>query len=70
MPIGGPSQCRSKLTGSNKVFPEKKPRLKRSLLALNLAILKRETGNEAAIMERAGVLADLAVEVWRAPASP
>lgn len=54
-------------TASNKAFHEKKVWLKESLLALNLAVLERETWDEAAIAQRGSALADLAVEVWPAP---
>ena len=57
-------------TASNKAFSDKRPWLKQSLLALNLAILERESWDEAAIADRAGVLADLAVKVWPEPVSP
>ena len=52
---------------SNSAFHEKKAWLKQSLLALNLAVLERSTWDEAAIKDRAEVLADLAVKVWPAP---
>ena len=52
-------------TASNKAFPDKKPWLKESLLALNLAIIERETWDESTIALRAEALADLATLVWR-----
>ncbi|GAA0567935.1 DUF262 domain-containing protein [Craurococcus roseus] len=56
-------------TASNRAFPDKKPWLRESLLALNLAILERDTWDETAIAERASTLADLATAVWPAPSS-
>ena len=53
-------------SASNKAFPDKKPWLKQSLLALNLAILEHETWDEGTITARAAALADLAVKVWPA----
>lgn len=55
---------------SNKAFPAKRTWLQESLLALNVPLLQRATWDEAAITDRAGVLADLAVKVWPAPVSP
>ena len=56
-------------TASNQAFCKKKPWLKQSLLALNLAILERDTWDEAAIADRSISLADLAVEIWPGPTS-
>lgn len=52
---------------SNKAFSDKKPWLRESLLALNLAIFERETWDEVVIAERSDALADLAIVVWPAP---
>ena len=55
---------------SNKAFPDKKPWLKESLLAMNLAIMECPTWDEVAIAHRAEVLGDLAVVTWRGLAAP
>jgi hypothetical protein len=54
-------------SASNKAFPEKKAWLKQSLLALNLAILERDTWNEGTIASRGEELANLAILVWPSP---
>ena len=57
-------------TASNSAFEQKKPWLKQSLLALNLAILEEDKWDEATIRVRGEALANLAVTVWPAPPAP
>ena len=52
-------------TVSNKAFADKRPWLRESLLALNLAITEHEMWDEATIAARADVLADLAATTWK-----
>ena len=54
-------------TASNRAFHDKKPWLAQSLLALNLAILEKDAWDEAAISERAMMLAEVALKVWPGP---
>jgi hypothetical protein len=51
-------------TASNSAFEEKKPWLRQSLLALNLAIIEQPNWGEAAIAARGEALAKLATRVW------
>ena len=55
------------LEGLNYAFARKKERLSTSLLRLNQDIAQQEQWNEAAIEERGGRLAKLAVTVWPSP---
>jgi hypothetical protein len=55
-------------TASNSAFDQKKPWLRQSLLALNLAILDQPTWDESQITARGKLLADLAVNIWPCPA--
>ena len=52
---------------SNSAFPEKKQWLNLSLLALNREIVERETWGLDSRAERAGAIADRAMEIWPAP---
>ena len=54
-------------TASNSAFPDKKQWLNLSHLALNREIVEREIWGLDAIAERAGTIADRAIEIWPAP---
>lgn len=54
-------------TASNSAFEEKKPWLRQSLLALNLAIVEKAHWDETVIAARGESLAELAIRVWPAP---
>jgi hypothetical protein len=49
---------------SHSAFDKKKAWLKKSLLALNLAICERQVWNEAEIQRRSNSLAQLAIKIW------